>query len=203
MILNRIVNSFFASNTYILQEDGTNDAYLVDVGDIEPIFDRGLNIKGVFITHGHFDHIYGIESLIAHYPDCKIYTNTIGREYLADMKLNLSKYHGTPVSFESTNFVEVVEDSEITIFDRYQVKVFETPGHNPSCLVFRLGKYLFTGDAYIPKVKLVTNVPKADKQFGFANRKRIKEKLIDEHTIVCAGHGEFYNPKEKAFVTHE
>lgn len=183
-----MVNSIFTSNTYILQEEGTNDTYLVDIGDIEPILTRKLNIKGVFITHGHFDHIYGIEALMEHYPSCKVYTNAIGKEYLADMKLNLSKYHGTPVSFKSPNVEEVIEGSKINILDHYQVQVFETPGHNPSCLVFRLGDYLFTGDAYIPKAKLVTNIPKADKQLGLANRQRIKEELIDEHTIVCAGH---------------
>lgn len=188
MKVERIVNSIFSSNTYILQEDGTNDAYLVDVGDIEPICAKGLNIKGVFITHGHFDHIYGIEKLTELYPDCRVYTSAIGRKFLADIKLNLSKYHGTPVCYFGDAIYEVTEGIKISIFDSH-VEIFETPGHNPSCLVFSVADYLFTGDAYIPGTKLVTNVPKADKDLGLISQKRIINELIHRKTIVCPGHG--------------
>lgn len=197
MQVERIVNSVFSSNTYILQEEGSNDAYLVDVGDIEQILAKGLNIKGVFITHGHFDHIYGIKDLIEYYPDCKIYTNAIGRDYLGDMKLNLSKYHGVPVEYHGDNVIVVAEGDEISILSICKVIVYETPGHNPSCLVFRVGDYLFTGDAYIPNVKLITNIPKADKELGLANRNKIKQEFIDLQTIVCAGHGVVMSKDER------
>lgn len=197
MKIDRIINSIFASNTYILQDKHSQNAYLVDIGDIEPILALGLEIKGVFITHGHFDHIYGILSLLIHYPSCVIYTSKAGRDFLANEKLNLSKYHGTPVALTYDGIQDVSEGTVISILDDIRVEVFETPGHNPSCLTFRIGDYLFTGDAYIPKTKLVTNLPKSDKQLALTNRLRILNELIEENTIVCAGHGEIEYQIEK------
>lgn len=61
-----IVNSIFTSKTYILYCEGEDRARLVDVGDIEPVMEflqeRKLMVEGVFLTHGHFDHIYCLPS---------------------------------------------------------------------------------------------------------------------------------------------
>ena len=38
-----------------------------------------------------------------------------------------------------------------------------TPGHNPGCITWAIGDAVFTGDAYIPGIKTVTNLPGADK----------------------------------------
>ena len=196
MKLDRIINSIFTSNTYILQDEYSQNAYLVDVGDIEPILALGLDIKGVFLTHGHFDHIYGISSLVSHYPSCVIYTSKAGREFLANEKLNLSWYHGTPVSFSSSQIQEVSEGTMISLFDGLQMQVFETPGHNPSCVTFRIENYLFTGDAFIPNTKLLTNLPNAVKQLAITNRQKIINELINELTTICAGHGDIVYPNE-------
>jgi len=57
-----IVNSVFKSKTYILTEVGNNEAWLIDCGDNQPIIDyinaKELILRGIFITHTHFDHIY-------------------------------------------------------------------------------------------------------------------------------------------------
>ena len=59
----QIVNSIYNSNTFILKQN--DRAVLVDVGDIEPILDLNLSrIEAIFITHTHYDHIYGILNLI-------------------------------------------------------------------------------------------------------------------------------------------
>ena len=48
-----------------------------DIGDAEPVAafieEMGLAPDGVFISHAHFDHIYGLLKLLERYSDCKVY----------------------------------------------------------------------------------------------------------------------------------
>ena len=64
----RIVNSVFESNTYLIMNSNYRICFLIDCGDSDPIIDninrRNLSLKGVFITHSHFDHIYGLNSVV-------------------------------------------------------------------------------------------------------------------------------------------
>ena len=82
--IKEIVNSIFTSKTYIVYKEGENNAWLVDIGDIEPVLDfckeKGLSLVGVFLTHGHFDHIYGLPALTVYYPSCKVYTTEYGKQ---------------------------------------------------------------------------------------------------------------------------
>lgn len=66
--IHQIVNSVFTSNTFVLSnEQGL--AYLVDIGDFKSILQLGIKeIKGVFLTHVHYDHIYGLRELLDRYP---------------------------------------------------------------------------------------------------------------------------------------
>lgn len=77
----QIVNSIFSSNTYILSHTDSCRVWLIDIGDIEPVIARllpGQQIQGVFLTHTHFDHFYGINRLISLFPDCIVYTSAHG-----------------------------------------------------------------------------------------------------------------------------
>ena len=61
-----IVNSVINSCTYILSVNHFNDYWLIDVGDIDKIEQLiGVDacVRGVFITHAHYDHIYGLNKL--------------------------------------------------------------------------------------------------------------------------------------------
>lgn len=76
--IKEIINSIFTLKTYILFCEGKDKAWMVDIGDVDPVVSfldkKGLTVEGVFLTHGHFDHIYGLPSLLEHYPECKVYT---------------------------------------------------------------------------------------------------------------------------------
>jgi glyoxylase-like metal-dependent hydrolase (beta-lactamase superfamily II) len=190
MIIERIVNQIFNSNTYILHKDGSLDYWLVDIGDIEPILNLlplKAIIKGVFLTHAHFNHIYGLEALMGHFPSCKVIVCEYAKQALASDKLNMSRYHGTPIIFESDNVIVVHEGDRMCLFDRELEMVFyETPGHNPGCLTMVMGDLIFTGDAYIPGVGANTRLPRADKELAKISLERIL-KLAAGKTIL-SGH---------------
>lgn len=183
-----IVNSFFDSMTWLLSDEGSCRVWLIDCGDVEPVIKKigDNNVSGVLLTHAHFDHIYGLPELLKRYPDCRIYTNIIGREALANAKLNMSLYHETPLTVESRQITICGEGDDIELFEDIKARVYETPGHHPSCLTFMVGDNLFTGDAYIPGIKVVTNLPRGNKKFAQKSLERIK--TLAEGKIIRPGH---------------
>lgn len=188
-----IVNSVFSSRTYFLSEDNT-EFWLVDCGDVPLLVDllssiggHSFQVKGVLLTHAHFDHIYGLPRLRQLFPELRVYTNESGKKALVNPRLNMSKYHNAPIAYDSENVVVCGEGDIIDLFDGLQTaKVYETPGHNPSCLTFEVDGYLFTGDAYIPGEKVVTILPGADKKKAEESLFRIGQ--LAEGKIICPGH---------------
>lgn len=189
--IKEIVNSIFTSKTYILFCEREDSAWLVDVGDVEPIVTsldgKGLSVEGVFLTHAHFDHIYGLPELVKCYPRCKVYVTEYAKEGLASDKLNMSRYHETPVTFEGDNMVVVREGDTMRLFDGEPViEFYETPGHNSGCLTMVLGDMVFTGDAYIPGVGANTQLPHANKEQAQQSMERILK--LAEGKIILPGH---------------
>lgn len=189
--IKQVVNSIFTSKTYILFCKGLNKAWLVDIGDVEPVVtfleEAGLVVEGVLLTHAHFDHIYGLPELVKHYPQCKVYVTEYAKKGLASDKLNMSRYHETPVTYEGDNTILVHEGESLTLFNAEPLMEFyETPGHNPGCLTMVLGDMIFTGDAYIPGVGANTQLPHANKEQAMQSMERIL-KLAEGKTIY-SGH---------------
>jgi glyoxylase-like metal-dependent hydrolase (beta-lactamase superfamily II) len=195
MHISQIVNSVFSSNTYILSYKNSKQIWLIDIGDIEPILSYISNehvIDGVFITHTHYDHIFGIKALVERFPDCTIYTSANGRLGFKSDKYNFSKYHNDSILFDSPNMKIVSEGDYVNLFDNYQLEIFETPGHDWSSLVYRIGKRaLFTGDSYIPGINVVTTFPKSNKEDAIKSTEKILS-LCSNETIIYPGHGDIY-----------
>lgn len=189
MQIHQIINSIFQSNTYIL----TNDKYcwIVDIGDTDKVcdyLDDKYNVKSIFITHSHFDHIYGLNDLIERFPDCTIYISESGKDGLFDDKRNFSLYHEQPINFKGGE-IRVVKDRDIIkLSENIEMECIATPGHDTSCMTYRCGNYLFTGDSYIPNEKPVTKLKGGNKE-DYQNSLQKILGIIDSDTIVCPGHG--------------
>lgn len=171
------VNSLFNSITYRL------GSTVIDPGDMQD----WAGVSNVLLTHAHFDHIYGLNDLWETNNEIKVYTNHAGYRALLNSKLNLSRYHGEPFTFDHPDNIKVVADCEnVTLDNGITAQAFFTPGHNDSCITWLIDDMLFTGDAYIPGIKVVTNLPGADRDKAANSIERII-RLIDNH-IVCPGH---------------
>lgn len=188
-----IVNKIYNSITYILPVGDTHDCWLVDCGDVEKVIEQGWRVRGVLLTHAHFDHIYGLNKLVETFPDALVYTNEAGALGLQNPKWNFSKYH-TEVEnfvFSKPDNVRVIEcEGKIsTVSSQFlsEVEVLFTPGHEPSCLTYRIGDCLYTGDAYIPGVKTVVTFPRSNKQQAAESLERLK-KLEASRLKIMPGH---------------
>lgn len=185
-------NRVFNSRTYILSKEGSDAVWLVDCGDTDRVLEQieGKTVEGVLLTHAHSDHIYGLEALLKHFPQVKIFTNEAGVEALKSPQLNISRYHSEypDISIDRPENVRVVcEVDELKVLG-IDVKVYETPGHASSCLTYIIEDKIFTGDAYIPGVKVFTGFPHSNRKQAQESVKMILE--LAEDKIICPGHGE-------------
>lgn len=187
--IKQIQNSFFAVANYLITEDDSDYCWLVDVGEIRMILAaaEGKTIKGVFLTHSHHDHMFGINDLMIAYPECKIYLSEAGVAILASDKLNLSKYTDHIVSYQGDNLVSFDKVSEFEIFSGVKITAIPTPGHSPDSVTYILGNNLFTGDAYIPDTPVVTKLRGGDKEQS-SKSIDIIQSLLDKGIKLCPGH---------------
>lgn len=189
----QIINSIFTSNTFLLssKDENENDCWLVDIGDIEPVLkliSSKKTIKGIFLTHTHFDHIYGINKLIDLYPDCIVYTSKGGKKGLFSDKLNFSRYHNTPIIFSGSNIHILREGDRIKLFDNIYINVIETPGHDLSCLSYYTDNEIFSGDSYIPGIKVIATFPRSNKIDAETSKQRIISLTTGRN--IYPGHGD-------------
>lgn len=161
MSVSRVINSFYTSCSYVI--DGTCVVDCGDVSDLLLLLDE-RQLKAVFLTHGHFDHIYGLNDLCRVFPDALVYCSEWTRRQLLDAKLNISFYHESPFVFDFPERIIVVTDREkIDLGNGLTITAVYTPGHTPGCITWMTEDALFTGDAFIPGVKVVTKLPHGNK----------------------------------------
>lgn len=193
MKVEKFVNSIFTSNSYIVYFEESDSVFVVDPGDSKPILDwikkNNKFLNGIFITHSHFDHIYGINDLCDINPHLEIYTSKYSKEGLLSSKLNRSYYAEIPFVVTSGNINVVEEGDKILLFENIFANVIYSPGHNNDCMSFEITEYLFTGDALIPGIKIHTKSKNSDKIKAKESIVRIINQF-DNKTQICPGHGD-------------
>ena len=183
-------NRIFNSRTYVLSVEECEDVWLVDCGDADRILAliAGRVLKGVLITHGHSDHIYGLQEILERFPNAEVYTNQAGVAALRSPKLNLSRYHSEypDISIDEPMNMRIVgEGDDVEVLGTH-VKVYETPGHAPSCITYIIENKAFTGDAYIPGVNVFTGFPHANRLQADLSVERILQ--LTKDCLVMPGH---------------
>lgn len=180
----QIINSVFTSNTFVLTDGQSDDCWLVDVGDINPVLQyvADRQVRGLLITHTHYDHIYGINKLIECFPECVVYTSEKGREGLYSDRLNFSRYHADSIIFQG-NYLQILEEGDtVFLFKNVECRVLATPGHDWSCLSYYTDDCIFTGDSYIPGIKVITSFPHSDRKQAKLSLDRILQ-LTDTRNV--------------------
>lgn len=202
--IHTIVNAYQHSCTYILYEKEVDDVWLVDCGEAGGVYEwlnvNCKEIKGVFLTHCHDDHISGLRQLIKDKPTILICLSAHeGIRCVQDIRLNLSKYTADSFRILSDHFIELKDGQNMQIFSDTEIKAIQADGHSLDSMVYRVGDYLFTGDAYIPTLDVVTKLPGADKKRATESLEMIKSLVEKENLTVLPGHD--INSKKKC-ITH-
>ncbi len=186
----QIVNSFKSSNTFIIAPEGSDKVWLVDIGDEKPVLsvigDR--SVEGIFLTHAHFDHIYGIKDVLRKFPNCVVYGSGICLEYLLDDKKNLSFYYERPLSLDIDKCLMLPDNNIVHLYGDISIECFYTPGHTPDSVCYQIKDLILTGDAYIPGIPTVTKLRGGNKLLADKSINQIKTR-INSSTIILPGHG--------------
>lgn len=158
------------ANCWIAACAETRQAIIVDVPTADPrIFQyldaHGLWLTGVFITHGHYDHVDGLEALLAAH--------------------RVPVYAGTSLP-GGVRATPVKVGHEIPL-GAVRGRVVETPGHTTDSVSLILPGLVFTGDAlFCGSIGGTTN--DRDKQREIS---AVREQVLSlpEDWLICPGHG--------------
>ena len=198
----QVINNVFASNTFLISQDDGRDVWLVDIGDydkVASILPSDAKVRGLLLTHTHFDHIYGINELCMNHPECVVYTSEYGHLALKSAKKNFSFYHEHPIEFNGGNVFVLKEGDILTLFQGISLSVYSTPGHCPSCLTYITENCIFTGDAYIPGVAVVSKLPRGNKELSLLSKERIIQLSLGK--VIFPGHGSPVTSDETSVFT--
>ncbi len=188
------VNATFTSNTFILSQKDEDAVWIVDPGDVKPIWvwmntHTKTAVAGILLTHTHFDHIYGVNDILEKFPECIVYVaNEYGKEGLSNTKQNGSKYTGNPIIIQKSNNIRFFEKTT-NLWSKFELKSFITPGHSDDSICFIVQNLLFTGDTLIKDVRTVTKIRGGSVE-KLNNTIHFLEQFKGQGYHVCPGHGE-------------
>lgn len=183
----------YRTNCYVISNRDTKEAIVIDPADraeaIEEYIEKeGLRVKGILLTHGHFDHICGVEDL-KRITNAKVYACLGEKELLEDALQNGSQ---EIADREVTVCADVyVKNGEELKLAGITLRVIETPGHTRGsvCYLIESEKLILSGDTLFLESIGRTDLPTGN---GLRIIESIREKLmvLEDSIQVLPGHGE-------------
>lgn len=190
MIIKQFIAGLIENNMYLVMDEKSHDAVLIDasqdIPELKKVVDElGANVKYILITHGHFDHIMGLNSLKKTLNAPAV----ICKDDLAisDNVNEFTRLFGVPDIVPPT-YEKFVKDGDVLDVGDMQIKVIQTPGHTEGGVCYLIGENLFSGDTLFKQ-----SVGRTDLFGGNLEKIRhsVKEVLfkLDENIKVFPGHG--------------
>lgn len=144
----KLVSYVMGVNTYVLYNEDTKEAVIIDPSfDTKKIKDclkaEGLRAVAIFLTHGHYDHIAGLEEVREQYS-VPVYIGKEDAPMLQDPRINLSQGFGEPIICKPAE--RLLEDGDVIDIAGTQIKALATPGHTKGGVTYIAQDMLFTGD---------------------------------------------------------
>ena len=184
-IVNRVVGSV-GTNCYILMNQG--HAIIFDPGapisDLDIILsEHNCVLDAICLTHAHFDHIAGIESIVKKYP-INVYVHPKEFDFFMDTNLNVSKAFMQPLSVSCQKKALIEGKQKIGNFD---FEVIYTPGHSIGSVVFLYEDIMFSGDTLFMGSIGRTDMVTGSYSDILASLKKLKS--LQKNYYVLPGHG--------------
>lgn len=187
------------TNTYLVWDD-SGAAFLADpAGNAEEILsfakENGLNLTTVLLTHGHLDHIGGIDSL-REFAAPKFYIGAGDASMLRSPDQTVAQW--MECDFKGIEDFSTLSDGDVLMIGAMNVSVIETPGHTPGCVCYLVSEpgregapweemLLLSGDTLFARSVGRTDLPGGD-------GKRLQQSLLRLSSLpddlrVLPGHG--------------
>ncbi len=190
MFFKRLQTGVYAVNCYILADEATKEAVVVDPGgdldDIAAVLQKEeLTVRYILLTHGHGDHIGALAEL-KQLTGAQVGIHGNDADMLADPAKNLSpQTSGRPIAMTADI---LLEEGQVISFGSCSVTVIHTPGHTRGGVCFQAEDFVITGDTLFR-----ASVGRSDLHGGNHDQlvKSIKTKLLSlpGETEVYPGHG--------------
>lgn len=164
----------FSVNCYLVWDEVTRDAALFDTGlDAKPILDliaaEQLQLRYIFITHSHWDHVEALPKIREAFPKVKIRSSS----------------KNAPVD-QRNKTAEIVHLGGLRVTHR------ETPGHAEDGVTYVVGNWQEDAPhvAIVGDTIFAGSMGNGNGQWDLAKQK-IREQILSlpPETLICPGHG--------------
>ena len=168
------------ANCYIVTDEKAKSCAVVDPGGqgrqlAQWLRDKGLTPRLVLLTHGHFDHVGGVQELVGEFPGLPVYLHP------NDTKL-------TPDLSRGLFWTDFYEDGDELAMDGLTFRVLHTPGHTPGSVCLQVDDVLLTGDTLFAGSCGRTDFPGGSWQQRMDSFARLSK--LPGNFGVLSGHGE-------------
>ncbi len=191
MKLHRLILGDLCTNCYVLANEKTKDAIVVDAPcEAETILDflkqQGYHLREIVLTHGHYDHIMALP-VLKEKTGVPVAIHQNGQVFLKDAAYNLSDQAGFP--WEPMEADRFLQDGDTISVGDEMLTVLHTPGHTADSICLYDGdKILISGDTLFR-----LSVGRADFVTGDLETeiRSIREKLLvlSDDVKAYPGHG--------------
>lgn len=190
MKIERFVTGIMSTNCYLVVREDTKQAVIIDPAAcpkqmVDAIKEQGLIVEGILLTHGHFDHIMGIDGFLEEFQ-VPVYVQEAEEETMNNPMFNLSASYTKGYAFSKAQYVR---DGQRLSLAGMEFQVIHTPGHTPGgcCYYVEAEKVLFSGDTLFQ-----CSIGRTDFPNGSTSDlvRSVREKLfaLPDETKVYPGH---------------
>jgi glyoxylase-like metal-dependent hydrolase (beta-lactamase superfamily II) len=181
------------TNSYVVADNTAKVAVMFDCPDhtAEPLLDeiqrRGWDLIGLWLTHGHFDHIADHKAVTDRFPGAKVLIHRLDAPKLQSPG---SSMFMLPFEIPPRDPDGFVEDGQKLKIGGLDVVAIHTPGHSPGHVMFHIPieKLLIGGDLIIAGSVGRTDLPDSDHAQLEASIRTIMN--LPDDTQLLPGHGQ-------------
>jgi glyoxylase-like metal-dependent hydrolase (beta-lactamase superfamily II) len=181
----------FATNSYLLIDETSKEVVIFDAPNdttaplLKSAAAQGANLIGLWLTHGHIDHIADHAVVTASFPQAKVLIHELDEPKLQ----NPNSMYPVPFRTASRNADAYVTDGQTLKIGQHDVQVIHTPGHSPGHVAFYIPseKVLIGGDLILMGAVGRTDFPDCSYPDLQASLRRIMQ--LPGDTQLLPGHG--------------
>lgn len=189
MLVRAVTVGPFQENCYLLADDVTRDAVLIDPGDeaerlIAEVERAGVTLRALWITHAHIDHVGGIADVKRRF-DVPVYLHPLDRP-LYDHVSEQGRQFGLRIEAPPPPDHDLAEGDALTL-GNLRFDVIHVPGHAPGHVAFVGHGVVFGGDVLFAGSIGRTDLPLCDGREMQRSLARFARMAPD--VVVYPGHG--------------